>query len=208
MAISLVYLAFGICMLVMHQTRASLLGRAMNLDQDTMLGEDINNYRDDQETNIDERRLSRLLEEEKQNVEAPEAGHNLAIKMVNPEDDDEVRETIEKLDGQRSKVDISVGNKLIEEHLRDCEKGQEIIVMSKDDANERQRSCYLHKMDEKLYNFVCLGIGEKPHQTYSIGVELKNKEFLSRDGPESVCRDIPMFLVSNVDDIDLYKDGE
>ncbi|KAK3576705.1 hypothetical protein CHS0354_024319 [Potamilus streckersoni] len=205
MALCLIYLAIGICILAIPSTRAGLLGRDINVDQDSMPGEDMNINQDDQEAKINERLLSRLLEKERQNLAAPEAGDTPDIKAA-PEEDGEVRETIEKFDGDRSKVDISVGNELIEQHLRDCDKRYEIIVMSEDDANERKRSCYLHKMDDKLYNFVCLGIGEKPHQTYNIGVELEDKTFLSEDGPDRVCRYIPMFLISTADDIDVYKD--
>ncbi|KAK3581738.1 hypothetical protein CHS0354_000122 [Potamilus streckersoni] len=94
---------------------------------------------------------------------------------------------------------INLDNEVLENRITDCEKRREIIVMGDDSTGTGV--CYLHQMNDEYYQALCLGTGQV-NQVYSIKVEITNKDFLSQNGPDSVCRNRPMYFITFVKDLD------
>ncbi|KAK3588230.1 hypothetical protein CHS0354_035049 [Potamilus streckersoni] len=179
MAFLMVFLTYGVCVLFVP---ASL---AISRDQQSSNGADLQAFQ--------ARLLSRLLEVEKQNIAAPEETVDVQNELA--EERGKEKETVYKVEDKGNIIDISVGDQLIEQHIQDCEQRYEMILLNDDVLNVRPKACYLHKMEDKLYDFACKGKGERPYQTYYIGKEVVNKEIVPEDGPVSVCRNLPMFEI-------------
>ncbi|KAK3576704.1 hypothetical protein CHS0354_024318 [Potamilus streckersoni] len=172
MAFRVVYIHIGICMLFLPTTLAGLL------NQDT------NNDANSPEADSEARHLSSLLQAERRKLIAPEAAE---MEQRNE------KETVEKIDAAKTKIDITKGNELIERHIQDCEKRYEIIVMNNSERHKRPKTCYLRYMDNTLYASECLGRADTPKEAFTIADQIVDKDFLSEDGPDSVCRHIPMY---------------
>ncbi|KAL3856201.1 hypothetical protein ACJMK2_010978 [Sinanodonta woodiana] len=180
MEFRMIYLFVGICMLVVPTS--------------LVLGLDSNMDKNNQEAELEARLISRILEAKKEKM-APEASE-MELR--------EEKETVEKIDGDRTKIDVTVGKELVEEHLRDCKKRYEIIIMKESERHQRPMTCYLRKMDDALYSSACLGTKNMPSKAFTVVDEIVDKDFLSQDGPDSVCRGLPMF--NTVNDNDANKD--
>ncbi|KAL3856204.1 hypothetical protein ACJMK2_010981, partial [Sinanodonta woodiana] len=117
----------------------------------------------------------------------------------------EEKETVEKIDDDRTKIVLTEENELVEENIQDCKNRYEIIIMKESERHKRPMTCYLRKMDDALYSSACLGTKNMPFKAFTIADEVVDKDFLSQDGPDSVCRYLPMFTTKNVNDVN--KDG-
>ncbi|KAL3856206.1 hypothetical protein ACJMK2_010983 [Sinanodonta woodiana] len=172
------YLFVGICMLVVPTSLA--LGLDANIDKNSQ----------DAESEI--RLLSRILEAKKEKMASPETSE-MELR--------EEKETVEKIDDDRTKIDLTDGNELVEEHIRDCKNRYEIIIMKESERHQRPMTCYLRKMDDALYSSACLGTKNMPSKAFTVLDEIVDKDFLSQDGPDSVCRVRPMFNTATVDNV-------
>ncbi|KAL3856205.1 hypothetical protein ACJMK2_010982 [Sinanodonta woodiana] len=173
-----IYLLVGICMLVLPTSLG--LGLDANIDKNS----------DNAESEI--RLLSKILEAKKEKMVAPEASE-MELR--------EEKETVEKIDDDRTKIDLTEENELVEEHIQDCKNRYEIIIMKESERHKRPMTCYLRKMDDALYSSACLGTKNMPSKAFIVLDEVVDKDFLSQDGPDSVCRGRPMFNTVTVDDV-------
>ncbi|KAK3576703.1 hypothetical protein CHS0354_024317 [Potamilus streckersoni] len=166
------YLHIGIYLLVLPAAIVGLPSQDINIDHNIL------------EAEPEAKLLSRLLEAQRQKMVAPEAA-DMEKK--------EGKETVEKIDVDKTKIDITVGNELVERHIQDCKKRYEIIVMNHGDRHQKPKTCYLRFMDDTLYASACLGRTDMPNEAFTMTNEVVDKDFLSDDGPDSVCRHIPMY---------------
>ncbi|KAL3858316.1 hypothetical protein ACJMK2_012910 [Sinanodonta woodiana] len=98
----------------------------------------------------------------------------------------------QKLFGGVSKTFVSVNKELMQEIIQDCGNKYELILAKKD--GKRRGSCYLRKMNDRVYQKDCQGIKteEEIKIDYTCGKEIQNTTLLSSIKGIDACKGNPV----------------
>ncbi|KAL3858292.1 hypothetical protein ACJMK2_012887 [Sinanodonta woodiana] len=90
------------------------------------------------------------------------------------------------------KTVVSVNKELMQEIIQDCGNKYELILAKNDDKSGG--SCYLHKMNDRVYQKVCQGIktDQEIKIDYTYGTEIQNTTLLSSIKGIDVCKGKPV----------------
>ncbi|KAL3858326.1 hypothetical protein ACJMK2_012920 [Sinanodonta woodiana] len=140
-------------------------------------------YEENNGKNDMEELLQNLLKEEKekrQQSDDTNAEGSGGIKQGHTKEDGNVPEVkIQKLSDGVYENDVFVNNEMTQKIIQDCGNKYELIMDK--DLNSAGGSCYLHKMNDRIYQKDCLGISTEGEIqiNYKIGNIIENTTLLS-----------------------------
>ncbi|KAL3858318.1 hypothetical protein ACJMK2_012912 [Sinanodonta woodiana] len=139
--------------------------------------------------------VQNLLKAEKERRQSVDTNAKLSggIQQGQTNDDGNVPKIkTQTLLGGVLKTVVSVNKELMQEIIQDCGNKYELILAKNDDKSGG--SCYLHKMNDRVYQKVCQGIktDQEIKIDYTYGTEIQNTTLLSSIKGIDVCKGKPV----------------